>query len=64
MSTPAHLPLGRDDLPPDHPRRIARIAYLPEHTLKHEPPEVQRRCAEHRQKEAARHAAWTALSKS
>lgn len=52
------VPPGRDNIPLDHPRRIARIAFS--HSLANETPEVQRLCAEHREKEKARHAALVA----
>lgn len=54
------MPPGRDNIPLGHPRRIARIAFSPAHTLANETPEVQRLCAEHREKEKARHAALVA----
>lgn len=54
------MPPGRDNIPLNHPRRIARIAHGPAHSLARETPEVQRLCAEYREKEAARHAALVA----
>lgn len=42
------MPPGRDNIPLDHPRRIARIAFSPAHTLANETPEVQRLCADYR----------------
>lgn len=54
------MPPGRDDISLTHPRRIARIAHLPDWTLSNEPPEVRQLCAEYLEKEDKRHAALVA----
>lgn len=46
LSQLRRMPPGRDNIPANHPRRIAAIYHLPQHTLRHESPEVQRLCAE------------------
>lgn len=42
------MPPGRDNIPLNHPRRIARIAHLSERELAHESELVRRLCAEYR----------------
>lgn len=42
------MPPGRDNIPLDHPRRIARIAYLPARQLALEPKKVRDACEEYR----------------
>lgn len=52
------ISLSRDNIPLNHPRRIAKIAYLSERELAHESEEVRRLCAEHRAAEDERYRAW------
>jgi hypothetical protein len=50
MSTETNMPPGRDNVPLNHPRRIAKIAHLPAEQLAHESDEIRRLCAEYREK--------------
>lgn len=43
------MPPGRDDIPLNHPRRIAKIAHLPERELQHESVEVRQLCRDYRE---------------
>ena len=61
MSNPT-MPPGRDNIPLNHPRRIARIAHLSDRDLAHESEAVRKLCAEFREREKIRAAEWQRIN--